>query len=143
MVPGHFSQLVQRLPQEGLFSLFFRLKALSPLVVLIIYLLCSCTGSKKQEVEVTIFCASSLAPIVEQLKLQWEKETTFAIRQQWGSEEEVATSHASPVIGDLDGNGIADAEVTAVVGGPHQLSPLTTVTDETGRYAFPQAVPAK
>lgn len=74
MVPGHFSQLVQRLPQEGLFSLFFRLKALSPSVVLIIFLVCSCTGSQTKDNEITIFCASSLTPVVEQLKLQWEKE---------------------------------------------------------------------
>ncbi len=34
--------------------------------------------------------------------------STFAIRQQWGSEDESATSHVTPAIGDLDGNGIPE-----------------------------------
>ena len=34
--------------------------------------------------------------------------TTFAIRQQWGSADETATSHTTPAIGDLDGNGIPE-----------------------------------
>ena len=34
--------------------------------------------------------------------------TTFAIREQWGSEDGTATSHAAPAIGDLDGNGIPE-----------------------------------
>ena len=34
--------------------------------------------------------------------------TTFAIREQWGSADETATSHVTPAIGDLDGNGIPE-----------------------------------
>ncbi len=34
--------------------------------------------------------------------------TTFAIREQWGSADESATSHVTPAIGDLDGNGIPE-----------------------------------
>ncbi len=34
--------------------------------------------------------------------------TTFAIRQQWGSEDQSATSHVTPAVGDLDGNGIPE-----------------------------------
>ncbi|WP_425391329.1 gliding motility-associated C-terminal domain-containing protein [Ekhidna sp.] len=34
--------------------------------------------------------------------------TTFAIRQQWTSADETSTSHATPAIGDLDGNGIPE-----------------------------------
>ncbi|MEO9870510.1 LamG-like jellyroll fold domain-containing protein, partial [Ekhidna sp.] len=34
--------------------------------------------------------------------------TTFAIREQWASEDESATSHVTPAIGDLDGNGIPE-----------------------------------
>ena len=33
---------------------------------------------------------------------------TFAIRQQWGSADQSATSHASPVVGDLDQNGVPE-----------------------------------
>ena len=33
---------------------------------------------------------------------------SFAIREQWGSEDESATSHTTPAIGDLDGNGIPE-----------------------------------
>ena len=38
--------------------------------------------------------------------------TTFAIRQQWGSEDRSANSHATPMVGDLDGNGIPEVVVT-------------------------------
>ncbi len=34
--------------------------------------------------------------------------TTFAIREQWGSADETATSHVTPAIGDLDANGIPE-----------------------------------
>ncbi|MEP1971889.1 FG-GAP-like repeat-containing protein, partial [Ekhidna sp.] len=34
--------------------------------------------------------------------------TTFAIREQWGSDDQTATSHVTPAIGDLDGNGIPE-----------------------------------
>ncbi|WP_436516173.1 gliding motility-associated C-terminal domain-containing protein [Ekhidna sp. To15] len=34
--------------------------------------------------------------------------TTFAIREQWASEDETATSHVTPAIGDLDANGIPE-----------------------------------
>ena len=33
---------------------------------------------------------------------------TFAIREQWGSADETATSHTTPAVGDLDGNGIPE-----------------------------------
>ncbi len=38
--------------------------------------------------------------------------TTFAIRQQWGSEDGSANSHATPMVGDLDGNGIPEVVAT-------------------------------
>ena len=38
--------------------------------------------------------------------------TTFAIRQQWGSEDQSANSHATPMVGDLDGNGIPEVVAT-------------------------------
>ncbi|MEQ9467843.1 MAG: LamG-like jellyroll fold domain-containing protein, partial [Ekhidna sp.] len=38
--------------------------------------------------------------------------TTFAIRRQWGSEDGSANSHATPMVGDLDGNGIPEVVVT-------------------------------
>ncbi len=38
--------------------------------------------------------------------------TTFAIRQQWGSEDQSANSHATPMVGDLDGNGIPEVVTT-------------------------------
>jgi molybdate transport system substrate-binding protein len=50
------------------------MKAAGSLIVLLLYLLFSCSGSQTKEAEVTVFCASSLTPVVEQLKLQWEKE---------------------------------------------------------------------
>lgn len=45
------------------------------------------------------------------------------------------------ILDAVTGEGIPKAEVTAVVGGPHRMSPLSTVTDATGAYAFPHAVP--
>ena len=37
--------------------------------------------------------------------------TTFALRQQWGSGNATATSHATPIVGDLDGNGVPEVVV--------------------------------
>ncbi len=38
--------------------------------------------------------------------------TSFAIRLQWGSEDRSSNSHATPMVGDLDGNGIPEVVAT-------------------------------
>ncbi|WP_370090369.1 FG-GAP-like repeat-containing protein, partial [Ekhidna sp.] len=38
--------------------------------------------------------------------------TSFAMRLQWGSEDRSANSHATPMVGDLDGNGIPEVVTT-------------------------------
>ncbi len=54
---------------------------------------------------------------------------SFAIRQQWGSADQTATSHASPVVGDLDQNGIP--EVIAVNNVTETVTVLNGATGAT------------
>jgi len=40
---------------------------------------CSCTSSKSDDDTIYVFCASSLAPVIEDIKLDWEKENSESI----------------------------------------------------------------
>ena len=70
--------------------------------------------------------------------------TSFAIRLQWGSANETATSHTSPAVGDLDQNGIP--EVIAVNNFGNTLTILngsTGATIDTRNLTFnPENTPA-
>ncbi len=55
---------------------------------------------------------------------------TFAMRREWASANQTATSHASPVVGDLDGNGIPEI-VSVNSHGPLQLFVLNGATGQT------------
>ncbi|MBC6426201.1 MAG: gliding motility-associated C-terminal domain-containing protein [Ekhidna sp.] len=56
--------------------------------------------------------------------------STFAIRQQWTSDNETATSHATPVVGDLDLNGIPEV-ISVNNRGTLDLFVLNGATGET------------
>ena len=55
------------------------MSSIKPLIAIIFYLLCACTDRQGKEEQVIVFCASSLTPVVEQMKVQWEKDHTEKI----------------------------------------------------------------